>query len=163
MECVSYAFTFCSLVFQTACIGRKSGVCEKSSHHSGRAFDAGCTRQTEWATGVTSRAKSAEERTTAMNHFKLLVPKTLWLGTIGIATMLLGWTPSCKAQEVSPVRFTDAGIEDVYPAKPLAKKPAKVHIATQSAQAVPSNQPIGRKQNTHRAARKRNVVFAPGM
>jgi len=98
-----------------------------------------------------------------MNHFKLLVPKTLWLGTIGIATMLLGWTPSCKAQEVSPVRFTDAGVEDVYAAKPLAKKAAKVHIATQSAQAVPSNQPIGRKQNTHRPARKRNVVFAPGM
>lgn len=98
-----------------------------------------------------------------MNHFKLLVPKTLWLGTIGIATMLPGWTPSCKAQEVSPVRFTDAGVEDVYPAKPPAKKSAKVHIATQSAQAVPSNQPISRKQNTHRPARKRNVVFAPGM
>jgi hypothetical protein len=104
----------------------------------------------------------AEERTTAMNSFKLLVPKTLWLG-IGIATILLGWTPSCKAQEVSPVRFTETGVEDVYPAKPPAKKPAKVHIATQSAQAVPSNQPIGRKQNTHRPARKRNVVFAPGM
>lgn len=89
-----------------------------------------------------------------MNYFKLLVPKTLWLG-LGIATMLLGWTPSCKAQEASPVRFTDAGVEEVYPVKPLAKKPAKVQIATQSAQVVPSNQPIGRKQNTHRAARKR--------
>ncbi|HUE51984.1 MAG TPA: hypothetical protein VMO80_06575 [Terriglobales bacterium] len=127
-----------------------------------RAFDAGCTRQTERATGVTSRANFAEERTTAMNSFKLLAPKTLWLG-IGIATILLGWTPPCKAQEASPVRFTDTGVEDVYPAKPPAKKPAKVHIATQSAQAIPSNQPIGRKQNTHRPARKRNVVFAPGM
>ena len=98
-----------------------------------------------------------------MNHSKLLVPKTLWLGTIGIATMLLGWTPSCKAQEVSPVRFTETGVEDVYPAKPPAKKLAKVQIATHSVQAGPSNQTMVRKQNTHRAARKRNVTFAPGM
>ena len=95
-----------------------------------------------------------------MNPFKLLVPKTLWLG-IGIATMLLGWTPSCKAQEVSPARFTDTGVEDVYPTKPPAKKPAKVH-AIRSTQAGPSNQAIGRKQNTHRGARKQNVS-APGM
>lgn len=98
-----------------------------------------------------------------MNHFKLLVPKTLWLGTIGLATMLLGWTPSCKAQEVNPVRFTETGVEDVYPAKPPAKKPARVHIATNSVQAGPSHQAIVRKQNTHRAARKRDAVFAPGM
>ena len=99
----------------------------------------------------------------AMNP-KLLLPKTLWLGTIGVATMLLGWTPSCKAQEVSPAHFTDTGVEDVYPAKKLlAKKPAKVYIATHSIQAGPSNQVIGRKQKTHRAARKRNVVSAPSI
>jgi hypothetical protein len=99
-----------------------------------------------------------------MDHFKLLVPKTLWLGTIGVAAMLLGWTPSCKAQEVSPAHFTDTGVDDVHPAtKPLANKPAKAQIAAHFIQAGPSNQAIGRKQNTHRAARKRNVVSAPGM
>jgi hypothetical protein len=99
----------------------------------------------------------------AMNP-KLLLPKTLWLGTIGVATMLLGWTPSCKAQEVSPAHFTDTGVEDVYPAKELlAKKPAKVCIATHSIQAKPSNQAIDRKQNTHRAARKRKAVSAPSI
>jgi hypothetical protein len=100
----------------------------------------------------------------AMSYFKFLLSKTLWLGTLGVATMLPGWTPSCKAQEVNPVRFTDAGVEDVYPAKqPLAKKPARMQVATHSIQAGPSNQEIGRKQNTHRAARKRNVVSAAGM
>ena len=99
----------------------------------------------------------------AMNP-KLLLPKALWLGTIGVATMLLGWTPSCKAQEVSPAHFTDTGVEDVYPAnKLLAKKPAKGYIATHSIQAKPSSQAIDRKQNTHRAARKRNVVSAPSI
>jgi hypothetical protein len=99
----------------------------------------------------------------AMNP-KLLLPKTLWLGTIGVATMLLGWTPSCKAQEVSPAHFTDTGVEDVYPAKKLlAKKPTKVYIATHSIQAKLSNQAINRKQNTHRAARKRNLVSAPSI
>jgi hypothetical protein len=98
----------------------------------------------------------------AMNHFKLMVPKALWLGTIGIATMLLGWTPSCKAQEISSVRFTETGVEDVYPAKLPAKKPATVKIAARSIQVGPSNQAVARKQNARRAARKRNVVFTPG-
>ena len=70
-----------------------------------------------------------------MNRFKILLPKTLWLGTIGLATMLY-WTPSCKAQEVSPAHFTGTGVEDAYPVqKPLAKKSAKVRIATNSNQA----------------------------
>ena len=67
-----------------------------------------------------------------MNHFKLLLPKTLWLGTIGVA-MMLCWTPSCKAQEVSPAHFTEAGVEDIYPVqKPLAKNHVKVQIASNS-------------------------------
>ena len=98
-----------------------------------------------------------------MNHFKLTVPKALWLGTIGIATMLLGWTPSCNAQEVSGVRFTETGVEDVYPVKPPEKKPATVQIAARSIQAGPSNQAVARKQNARRVARKRNVAFTPGM
>jgi hypothetical protein len=97
-----------------------------------------------------------------MNYFKVLLPKTLWMGTIGVAAMLLGWTPSCKAQEVSPAIFTDTGVEDVYPAaKPLAKKPAKVQIAAQPHQGVTNNDASARKQNAHRVARKSNVVSAP--
>jgi len=99
-----------------------------------------------------------------MNYFKHMVPKTLWLGTIGVATMLLGWTPSCKAQEVSPAHFTYTGVEDVYLAeKPLAKKSAEVHIANRSIQAAPSKQAVHRKQNTRRVARRRNAVFAPSI
>jgi hypothetical protein len=95
---------------------------------------------------------------------KLLLPKTLWLGTIGVATMLLGWTPSCKAQEVSPAHFTQTGVEDVYPVeKPLAKKPAKVYIAANSFHAGHSKQAAGRKQNAQRPARKRDVVLAQGI
>jgi hypothetical protein len=119
------------------------------------------------ATGVTSRAESTKgqkERRTAMNHFRLLLPKTLWLGTIGVATMLLGWTPSCKAQEVSPAHFTDSAVEDIYPVKkPLAKKPAKIHIATNSIPAGPSKQAVDRKKNAHRIARKQEVVLAQGI
>ena len=99
-----------------------------------------------------------------MNHFKLLLPKMPWFGTIGVATMLLGWTPSCKAQEVSPAHFTQTGVEDVYPVeKPLAKKPAKVYIATNSIHAGHSKQAAGRKQNVQRAAHKRDVVLAQGI
>ena len=96
-----------------------------------------------------------------MNHLKVMLPKALWLGIIGIATMLLGWTPSCKAQEVSPARFTETGVEDVYPVQPPAKKPAKAYLATRSLQARPSNQAADRKQN--RAARKRDLVATLGM
>lgn len=40
-----------------------------------------------------------------------------------LATMLLGGTPFCSAQEVSPDHFTATGVEDVYPAKrPSAKQ-----------------------------------------
>jgi hypothetical protein len=53
---MSWVFTFYSFLFQTACIGRKSGVCEKLFINYGRAFDAGCSHQKEWATGVTRRA-----------------------------------------------------------------------------------------------------------
>ena len=99
-----------------------------------------------------------------MNFLTLLVPKTLWLGTIGVATMLLCWTPSCKAQEVSPAHFTETGVEDIYPVqKPLAKKPAKAYIAANSIHAGHSKQAGGRKQNAQRSARKRDVVLAQGI
>ena len=97
-----------------------------------------------------------------MNYSKLLLPKTLWLGTIGLATMLLGWTPSCKAQEVSPARFTDTGVEDAYPAqKPLPKKPSKVQTATNTIPAS-SRKAIARKQKAHQATAKQDAVYTPG-
>src|SRR5207302_5210998 len=99
-----------------------------------------------------------------MNHFKLLLPKTLWLGTIGVATLLVSWTPSCKAQEVSPAHFTQTGVEDAYPVqKPLAKKHAKVQIASNSTPAGASKQAVDRKKNAHRTARKQEVVLAQGI
>jgi len=131
-------------------------VCEKALtvQRTGR-------RVAEVANGVTDRAESTKERTTAMNYFKLMLPKTLWLGTVGVAATLLCWTPSCKAQEVSPAHFTQTGVEDVYPVeKPLAKKPAKVRIANNSNQAGPYKLVVDRKHNTRRVARRRNVVLA---
>ena len=97
-----------------------------------------------------------------MNYRKLLQSKTLWLGTLGLATMLVGWTPACKAQESSPAHFTDTGVEDAYPTTtPLAKKPAKVQLST-NLKTVTSDQAIGRKQKSHKAVRKQSEVSASG-
>ena len=98
-----------------------------------------------------------------MNNYKLGVPKTLWLGTIGIAAILVGWTPSCKAQEVSPAIFTATGVEDVYPAKKvLTKKAAKVPTAAHSS-SILSNPGVAEKRKTQPAARKQNVASAPSV
>ena len=95
---------------------------------------------------------------------KLLLPKTLWFGTIGVATLLVSWTPSCKAQEVSPAHFTQTGVEDAYPVqKPLPKKSAKVQIASNSIPAGPSSRAVDRKKNARRAARRQEVVLAQGI
>lgn len=99
-----------------------------------------------------------------MHNFKALLPKTVWIGTLGIAAMLMAWTPSGKAQEVSPAIFTGTGVEDVYPAaKPVAKKPAKAQIAARTDQGVVNKVADNRKQNAHRVARKTNEVSAPGV
>jgi hypothetical protein len=99
-----------------------------------------------------------------VKNFKVLLPKAMWMGTIGIAAMLLGWTPSCKAQEVNPALFTDTGVEDAYPApKPLARKPAKVQIAVRADQGSANNEANARKRNAHRVARKPNVEPAAGV
>jgi hypothetical protein len=69
-----------------------------------------------------------DERTKFMNTSKQLLPRTILLGSLGLAAMLLVSTPSCKAQEVNPDHFTDTGVQDVYdgaPAKvatPIAKQ-----------------------------------------
>jgi hypothetical protein len=97
-----------------------------------------------------------------MNNYKRSVPKTLWLATIGFAAILVGWTPSCKAQEVSPAIFTATGVEDVYPAKKvLTKKAAKVPTAAHS-NSILSNQRAAEKRKT-RPARKQNVGSAPSV
>ena len=44
-----------------------------------------------------------------MKNLNGLLGRTVWIGTLGVAAMLLGWTPSCKAQEVSPAIFTETG------------------------------------------------------
>jgi len=133
-------------------------VCEKVFTMQGRSRPA--------ASSGSSRANSKEGRTIAMNNFKALLPKTVWIGTLGVAAMLLGWTPSCKAQEVSPAIFTNTGVEDAFPAaKPVAKKPAKVQVAAHAGQGVAGgvadNDANARKQNAHRMARKTNAASAP--
>ena len=96
----------------------------------------------------------------AMNTYKLWIPRTLSLGSIGLAAMLLGWTPSCKAQEVNPALFTDTGVEDAYPVKkPLPKKAVKVPAATHP-EPVITNGAMARKR-TRRAACKQNAVSSP--
>jgi hypothetical protein len=96
----------------------------------------------------------------AMNIYKLSISKTAWVGSIGLAAMLLGWTPSCKAQEVNPALFTDKGVEDAYPVKKsLPKKGVKVPAVTHPSSVI-SNGAMARKR-TRRAARKQNVVSAP--
>src|SRR5271168_3855449 len=111
---------------------------------------------------IGSCADSKNERTIAMNYFKVLLPKTLWMGTIGVAAMLVGWTPSCKAQEVSPAIFTNTGVEDVYPtAKPVAKNAAKVQVVSHGQLGVANYGTDARKQKAHRVARKTNVLSAP--
>jgi hypothetical protein len=96
-----------------------------------------------------------------MNIYKLWIPKTLWVGSIGLAAMLLGWTPSCKAQEVNPAVFTDTGVEDAYPVKkPLPNKAIKAPVATHTSPVISHNKTMARKR-TRRAAHKQNVVFTP--
>jgi hypothetical protein len=97
-----------------------------------------------------------------MKNYKLFAPKTL-LGTIGFAAILVGWTPSCKAQEVSPAIFTATGVEDVYPAKKvLTKKAAKAPTAAHS-NSTWSNQGVAAKRKTRPAVRKQNVGTAPSV
>ncbi|HEY6384678.1 MAG TPA: hypothetical protein VIX91_03260 [Candidatus Acidoferrum sp.] len=98
-----------------------------------------------------------------MNPYKLLVPKTLWLGTISLLTMLLAWAPFSKAHEVCPANFTATGVEDTYPAKRVPpKKPAKIKTTTQS-NAMLSDHAIVEKRKTQPVVRKQNVVSAPNI
>lgn len=98
-----------------------------------------------------------------MNYSKLMQFKTLWLGTLGLAAMLLGSAPACRAQESSPAHFTDTGVEDAYPAsQPLPKKPAKVRSAA-SPMTLASDKAVARKQKARKTARKQSEVSASGL
>jgi hypothetical protein len=57
-----------------------------------------------------------------MNWQTIFRSRTLGLGGLALAAALLGWAPSCRAQEVNPTHFTETGIEEFYPA---ASTPAK--------------------------------------
>jgi hypothetical protein len=103
-----------------------------------------------------------------MKNLNGLLGRTMWIGTLGAAAMLVGLAPSCKAQEVSPAIFTESGVEDVYPvakAAPVAKKAVKVQVAAHGDQSVANGANNGanlRKQNAQQAVRKVNVS-APGL
>ncbi len=92
-----------------------------------------------------------------MNAYKQLLPRTILLGSMGLAAMLLASTPSCKAQEVSPDHFTDNGVQDVYDAAP----------ATVAAPAMKQTQAVS-QASAHRmnaaadtqSASKRNVILS---
>jgi hypothetical protein len=99
-----------------------------------------------------------------MKNLNGLLGRTVWIGTLGVAAMLVGLAPSCKAQEVSPAIFTETGVEDAYPVtKLVAKKAVKVHVAAHAGSTVANNGANDRKQNAHRVARKTNVAAAPGL
>src|SRR5271156_1005070 len=98
-----------------------------------------------------------------MKNFKAWLTERVWIGSLGVAAMLMGWTPACKAQEVSPAIFTESGVEDVYPvAKPVAKKAVKVQTVAHADQGATGNKVDVRKQNGQRVARK-TVVTTPGL
>jgi hypothetical protein len=91
-----------------------------------------------------------------MNAYKQLLPRTILIGSMGLAAMLLVSTPSCKAQEVSPDHFTDTGVQNVYEGAPTqAAAPA-------AKQSVSATQSRARKINSAASvqpATKHNAVL----
>ncbi len=92
-----------------------------------------------------------------MNSYKLLLPRTILVGSLGLAAMLLVSTPSCKAQEVSPDHFTDTGIQDVYEAaSATAATPAVKHnLAASQARTHQAN-----SQAAMQPAARRNAILS---
>ena len=90
-----------------------------------------------------------------MNAYKQLLPRTILIGSMGLAAMLLVSTPSCKAQEVSPDHFTDTGVQNVYEGAPA-------QVAAPAAKSVSSTQSRAHKINsaaTVQPAAKHNAVL----
>lgn len=98
-----------------------------------------------------------------MDSYKTLASKTFWLGLVGLATMFLGGSAPCKAQEVNPAQFTDTGVEDAYPPRKPAPKVAKKVVAATHPKQTVSNQSIARRRKSQHAARKQNVAFTPNL
>jgi len=92
-----------------------------------------------------------------MNAYKQLLPRTILIGSMGLAAMLFVSTPQCKAQEVSPDHFTDTGVQDVYDAAP-ATVAAPAMKQTQAASQASAHR-LNAAANTQSAA-KRNVVLS---
>ncbi len=101
-----------------------------------------------------------------MNAYKQLLPRTILIGSMGLAAMLLVSTPSCKAQEVSPDHFTDTGVQDVYDAAP-AQKPETKLVAKEHAAAhvtpVASTQAMATNRKAKAVARKQNALSASSL
>jgi hypothetical protein len=92
-----------------------------------------------------------------MNTYKQLLPRTIFLGSFGVAAMLLVATPSCKAQEVSPDHFTETGVQDVYeptPAK-VAAPTVKQNLAAAQTRAHQIN-----VSSTKQSATKRTSILS---
>ncbi len=93
-----------------------------------------------------------------MNTFKQLLPRTILLGSMSLAAMLLVSTPSCKAQEVSPDHFTDTGVQDVYESAPAkVGTPASKHNLTAS---QARTRQINTAASVHQPAARRNYSLA---
>ena len=92
-----------------------------------------------------------------MNAYKQLLPRTILIGSMGLAAMLLASTPSCKAQEVSPDHFTDTGVQNVYEAAPaqVAAPAAKQNVSSTQSRAHKIN-----SASTVQPAAKHNAVLS---
>jgi hypothetical protein len=95
-----------------------------------------------------------------MNTYKQLLPRTILLGSMGLAAMLLVSTPSCKAQEVSPDHFTDTGVQNVYEGAPaqVAAPAAKQSVSATQSRAHKINSAA-----TVQPAAKRNLVLSANL
>jgi hypothetical protein len=91
-----------------------------------------------------------------MNAYKQLLPRTILIGSMGLAAMLLVSSPSCKAQEVSPDHFTDTGVQNVYEGAPaqVAAPAAKQNVSATQSRAHRIN-----SGSTVQSVGKRNAVL----
>ena len=61
--------------------------------------------------------ETESEGVNLMNAYKQLLPRTILIGSVGLAAILFS-TPSCKAQEIAPDHFTETGVQDIYESAP---------------------------------------------
>ena len=124
----------------------KRGV-RKSERDAG-AFKAGGIGQ------LKPQKLGKEEGGRSMKNFGAMLPKTVWIGTLGVAAMLLVDTVVQGAED-EPGDFHEYRSRDLLPAaKPVAKKTVKLQVAAHAGQGVTGgvagNDANARKQNAHR-------------